>query len=160
DVDVALGHQQRHLAVEERQQQRADVLAVHVGVGEDDDALVAELLQRLLDLLGVEVHADVDADGGDEAGDLLVLEQVLDTGLLDVQRLASQRQDGLILAGTALLGAAAGAVALDEEQLAAVAVLVGAVHELAGQAAAGEQALAFLERLAERRLLLAGLGLE
>ena len=31
-----------HLAVEERQQQRADVLAVHVGVGQDDDLAVAQ----------------------------------------------------------------------------------------------------------------------
>jgi hypothetical protein len=43
DVDVAALHQLGHLAVEEGQQQRADVRAVHVGVGHDDDAVVAQL---------------------------------------------------------------------------------------------------------------------
>ena len=43
DVDVAALHQLGHLAVEEGQQQRADVGAVDVGVGHDDDAVVAQL---------------------------------------------------------------------------------------------------------------------
>ena len=50
DVDVAALDQLGHLAVEERQQQRADVRAVDVGVGHDDDAVVAQLV-------GVEVLA-------------------------------------------------------------------------------------------------------
>ena len=41
NVNVAPLHQLRHLAVEKRQQQRADVRAVHVGVCHDDDAVVA-----------------------------------------------------------------------------------------------------------------------
>ena len=44
DVDVALLEQHRHLAVEEREQQRADVRAVDVRVRHDDDAVVAQLL--------------------------------------------------------------------------------------------------------------------
>ena len=43
DVEVAALDELRHLAVEERQQQRADVRAVDVGVGHDDDAVVAQL---------------------------------------------------------------------------------------------------------------------
>ena len=43
DVDVALLHELRHLPVEEGEQQGADVRAVHVGVGHDDDAAVAQL---------------------------------------------------------------------------------------------------------------------
>ena len=50
DVDVAALHQHRHLPVEEGQQQGADVRAVHVGVGHDDDAVVAQLV-------GVEVFS-------------------------------------------------------------------------------------------------------
>jgi hypothetical protein len=45
DVDVAALDQLRHLPVEERQQQRADVRAVDVGVGHDDDAVVAQLVE-------------------------------------------------------------------------------------------------------------------
>jgi hypothetical protein len=43
DIDVALAHEVGHLPVEEGEQQSADVRAVHVGVGHDDDAAVAEL---------------------------------------------------------------------------------------------------------------------
>ena len=43
DVDVAALDQLRHVAEEEREQQRADVRAVHVGVGHQDDLAVAQL---------------------------------------------------------------------------------------------------------------------
>ena len=72
----------------------------------------------------------------DQAADLLVVEQVLQAGLLDVERLAAQRQDRLVHAVAAALGRAAGRVALDQEQLRFVAVAAGAVDQLAGQAAA------------------------
>ena len=45
DVDVALLDQGLHVAVEEGHEERPDVGAVHVGVGHDDDLVVAELLQ-------------------------------------------------------------------------------------------------------------------
>jgi hypothetical protein len=44
DVEIALLDELRHLPIEERQQQRADVRAVHVGVGHDDDLVVAQLV--------------------------------------------------------------------------------------------------------------------
>ncbi len=50
DVDVAALDQLGHLAVEERQQQRADMRAVDVGIRHDDDAVIAQLV-------GVEVIA-------------------------------------------------------------------------------------------------------
>ena len=43
DVDAVLLDEFGHLAEEESQQQRADVAAVDVGVGHDDDLLVAQL---------------------------------------------------------------------------------------------------------------------
>ena len=45
DVDVAALDQLLHLAVEEREDQRADVRAVDVGVGHHDHAVVAQLLE-------------------------------------------------------------------------------------------------------------------
>ena len=45
NVDVAVLDQQRHLPIEQRQQQRADVRAVDVGVGHDDDAVIAQLVE-------------------------------------------------------------------------------------------------------------------
>ena len=63
-------------------------------------------------------------------------------GLLGVDELAAQRQDGLEAAVAALLGGAAGGVALDDVELGERGIALGAVGELAGQAAAGERALA------------------
>jgi len=64
DVDVAALDDAFHLPVEEGEEERADVGAVHIGVGHDDDAVVAGLG-------GVEgglvlARADASADGGDE----------------------------------------------------------------------------------------------
>ena len=69
-------------------------------------------------------------------------ERLVEAGLLHVQDLAPQGQDGLERAVAALLGRAAGGVALDEVQLARSGVALLAVGELAGQAGAVERALA------------------
>ena len=64
----------------------------------------------------------------------LVLALLLGRGRGDVEDLATQRQDSLRLAQPRLLGRAAGAVALDQEQLRALARRRRAVRQLAGQA--------------------------
>jgi hypothetical protein len=84
-------------------------------------------------------------------------EHLHEVGLLDVQQLAAQREDRLHVAVAALLGRAAGRVALDEEDLGVLVALAAAVGELAGQARALQAVLAAgqLARLARG---LAGLG--
>ncbi len=78
--------------------------------------------------------ADAGAEGGDHGPDLLVLEDLVEAGLLDVEDLAPERQDGLEAAVAALLGRAAGRVALDDEDLGQWPGRVLAVGELAGEA--------------------------
>src|SRR5215216_2910104 len=124
DVDEARVDQLGHLAVEEGEHQRADVGAVHVGVGHDDDLVIA----RLRD---VELLADPGADRRDQRLDLLVRQHLVDAVLLDVDDLAAQRQDRLGVAVAALLGRAAGRVALDDEDLRERGVADRAVGELA-----------------------------
>ncbi len=110
DIEVAALDQLRHLPVEEGQQQGADVGAVDVGVGHDDDLVVAHLV-------GVEVvAADAGAQRRDQGADLLGAQHLVEAGALDVQDLAAQRQHGLVLAVAGLLGRAAGGVALDDEE--------------------------------------------
>ena len=65
DIEVAALDQLRHLAEEEGQQQRADMGAVDVGVGHDDDLVVAQLVDVEL------VLADAGAQRGDQRADLL-----------------------------------------------------------------------------------------
>ena len=57
--------QRPHEAEQQRQQQGADVLAVDVGVRHQDDLVIAQLVD-------VEVLADAGAEGGDQRLDLLV----------------------------------------------------------------------------------------
>ena len=67
-------------------------------------------------------------------------------------------QDRLVEPVAAPFGGPAGRVALDEEQLARILVVGGAVHQLAGQAAAGEDPLAVPDQVAGLAGRLAGLG--
>ena len=100
--------------------------AVDVGVGHDDDPVVAQLRE-------VEALADAGAEGDDQRPDVLAREDLVEAGLLDVEELAAQRQDRLEAPVAALLGRAAGRVALDEVELAAGRVALLAVGELARQ---------------------------
>ena len=128
--------QLRHLPVEEREQQRADVAAVHVGVRHQDDAVVARLLRVVV------LAADPRAQRGDQRHDLRAREHLLEARLLDVQDLAAQREDGLVAPVAALLGRAACGVTLDDVELALARVPALAVGELARQRAAVQHALA------------------
>ena len=49
EVKMAVVDQLPHLAEEKRHQERSDVRAVHVGVGHDDDALIAQLVVVVID---------------------------------------------------------------------------------------------------------------
>src|SRR5690606_21469737 len=154
DVDVALLDQAAHLPVEEREQQRADVRAVDVGVGHDDDLVVAGLVDVEAALaLGV---ADAGAEGGDERADFLVGEYLVEAGLLDVDDFTAEREDRLVAAIAALLGGTAGGITLDDVEFAQRGIAFGAVGQLAGKAAAGERALA--DRLARLACGLARAG--
>src|SRR2546422_883215 len=145
DVDVAGVDQLLHFLIEEGEEQRPDVRAVHVGVGHDDDLVIP----RVLDL---EVLAHAGADGGDHGPDLLVGEDLVDPGFLYVEDLAAQWQDGLELAHARHLGRSTRRIALDQEHLAQIRVVEGAVGELAGQQTPVQPALLAhqLARLAGR----------
>ncbi len=110
EEQVAPAHQVGHFLEEEGHQQRGDMRAVDVGVGHDDDAVVAQVLR-------VAVLARAAAERERQVGDFAVGADLVGGGAGDVEDLAADRQDRLGLAVARLLGAAAGAVALDDEQL-------------------------------------------
>src|SRR5437588_772774 len=116
-----------------------------VGVRHDDDLVIARLI-------GLELFLDPGADGRDDRPDLLVREHFVDARLLDVDDLAAQRQDGLEVAPPALLGRAAGRVALDEIELAERRIGERTIGELARQVADIERRLSSREvaRLSSR----------
>ena len=135
DVDIAVLNELRHLAVEEGEQQRADMRAVHVGVGHDDDLMVARLFEVEV------VEADAGSDGGDHGADFVVGEHFVEPRLLDIDHFSLHGKNGLVLALAPLLGGAARGVALHNEEFGASRVAAGAVGQLAGQTAAFERAL-------------------
>src|SRR3546814_1420165 len=116
--------------------QGADVGAVDVGVGHDDDAVVAQLVRVVL------VAADAGAQRGDQGADLVGRQHPVEARALDVEDFPPQRQHGLVLAVAALLGRAACGVTLDDEQFAERRVLLLAVGELAWEPRDVERALA------------------
>ena len=119
DEDVAALDQLLHVAEEECQQQRADVAAVDVGVGHDDDLAVA-------DLRGIKiVFGDAGAERRDDGADFLVAQHLVVAGLFDVQNFTLQAGGWPGTAVAALLGGAAGGFALDQEQLAALGIRSG-----------------------------------
>ena len=132
--------------IEEGQHQRADMGAVDVGVRHDDDLVIAQLV-------GVElVAADARAERGDQRADLFGRQHLVETRALDIQDLAAQRQHRLVFAIAALLGGAAGGVALDDEEFGLGRIALLAIGKLAGQVGDIERALAARQfaRLARR----------
>ena len=103
DVEVIAVDQALHPAEEKGEQQGADVGAVHVGVGHDDDLVVAHLGR-------VELVALSGAQRRDDRADFLVADDLV--RLLEhpfhVEDLALEGQDGLEPAVSPHLGGAAG----------------------------------------------------
>ena len=155
DINVAALHQLRHLTEKERQQQRADVTAVHVSISHDDDFVVAELFE-IEAALHLAVATDAGADGGDHRLNFLVREDLLQPSLLGIDELSTQRQNGLVVTIAAHFGGATGGVTLDNKELSFRRIALGAVGKLTGQATAAHGVLA--DGLAGTSGGLAGLG--
>src|SRR4028118_2378668 len=88
------------------------------------------------------VRADAGAEGDDHGLDLVRGEHLVEAGLLDVEDLPLEREDGLEAPVAPLLGRAARGISLDQEQLRQLRIALGAVGELAGQVHAVEGTLA------------------
>src|SRR5437879_1964865 len=78
-----------HLPIKERQDQRADVRTVDIGVGHDDRLVIAQLGDIEV------VYPDACAEGGDHQADFFGGEHLVQTRLLHVQDLALDRNDRL-----------------------------------------------------------------
>src|SRR5690606_27989669 len=101
----------RHLPEEEREQKRANVGTVHIRVRHDDHLVVARLLQ-------VELITDSGTDSGNDRADFLIGEHLVNSRLLHVDDLSTQRKDCLEVPAAPLLCRTACRVALYEVELA------------------------------------------
>src|SRR5512139_561687 len=128
-------HELRHLPIEKREQQRANVSTIHIRIGHDDDAVIAELRYIVL------ILAYAGAQGLNKRHDFLRRDELVEPRLFDIQNLSLQRQDRLKLAVAALLCRAAGRVALHDIELALGRILFLAIREFCGQSERIENAL-------------------
>ena len=124
--------------------------SVDVGIGHDEDFMVAQLFV-------VEVVADAAAEGEDDVADRLAAEYLFEAGLFDVEYLAAQRQDRLEFAVAPLFGAAPRGISLNDVYFAVGGVAVRAVRQLPGKGEAAHYRLAAHELLGFFRRL-AGLA--
>ncbi len=88
DIDISRLDDLPHEAIEEGQQQGADMSAVHVSIGHDDDFMIASLRD-------VKILPDSRAKSRDDRTDLRIREDAVESGFLHVQNLPPQRQDRL-----------------------------------------------------------------
>ena len=89
-----------HVTEEESEQNGADVRAVLIGIGEDDDFVVFEVGE-------VEILVDGCAERGNQRAELLVAQHLIQPLLFGIEGLAAQGENRLIAAVAPLLGAAA-----------------------------------------------------
>ena len=123
---MAVLDQRAHEAEEECQQQGADMAAVHIGIGHQDNFAVTQLCE-------VKIITEARAERGNHRSQLVVAVNTVETRFFDVQHLAPQRQDRLMTAVTAFLGGAACGITLDDVDFGVGRVLFNAVRQLARQ---------------------------
>src|SRR6266571_6157557 len=134
DVDEPAIEERPHVSEEQREQQRRDVLAVDVRIGHRDDLVVPDLCE-------IELFADARPDRGDQRPNLLVLQHLIESRLLDVQDLPAKREDGLELAATARLRRTAGGWPFHDEKLRLRRVALLAVREFSREVETFQEAL-------------------
>ena len=109
--------------------------AVHIGIGHDDDLVIPEPVQ-------IELIPDARAQGRDDGLELVVAVDLVCPGLLHVQHLAPQGENGLEPGIPPLGGGAACGVSLDDIELRQLRIVLIAVPQLIRHGGAAESRLA------------------
>src|SRR5439155_6150976 len=114
DINVVALDQVLHVTEEESEQQRANMAAVHVGVGHQNDFSVAQLGR-------IEVFLrNAGTERGNHGANFFVRQHLVVARFFDVEDFSLQRKNRLKTAITALFRGAAGGLAFDKEQFAAL----------------------------------------
>ncbi len=96
DIEMAVGDKWLHVAIEESQQQRANMRSVNVGVAHNDDATVAQFGD-------IEVFVDARTNSRDDILDLIVFQDFVQSHALHIKDFTAQRQDSLEVTVASLL---------------------------------------------------------
>ena len=110
DINPALSQQRGREAVEHGENECADLKAVHIGIGADDDFAVAQCVQvkggKLLVALGLCLHPA--AHHAQQVDNDVVFEDFVKVAFEAVENFPAHRDDGLKLGVPALLAGAQG----------------------------------------------------
>ena len=109
--------------------------AVNIGIGHDDDAMVAGCI-------AVVIFADVRANCRNEARNGVARKRTVQASAFDVQNLTAQGQNRLVFAVARLLGRTACGIALDDEDFRQRGIFARAVGKLTRHAERIEHTLA------------------
>src|SRR5262249_3061686 len=109
DIDMTLANEIGHVSEEERQEKCRDMIAVGVGVHQQDDFAVAQSGQ-------IELLARPGSDRGHEVGQLNIGKHLIERNALSVENLAAKRENSLRLVVSALFGRTAGRIALYDKE--------------------------------------------
>ena len=134
DVQVTFLYDAGHETIEKGHDKRVDVRTIDVGVGHDDNLIVAQLVDVGL-LIVFAFNAETHANALYDVHYRLGLEHLMPLHLLYIQYLSFQRKYGLRVAVAPLLGRTTCRVALHEEYFRRFGVFVRAVGQLTGQSA-------------------------
>ena len=93
----------RHEAVEKRHDKGVDVRAIDVGIGHDDDLVVAQLVDVSF-LVVLAIDAETHSDALDDVHHRLRFEHLVPHHFLYIENLSAQRKNGLGVAVASLLG--------------------------------------------------------
>src|SRR5690554_3021070 len=116
NIDITIFDERTHVSKKEGENQRIDMTAIHVGVSHQYNLVVSQFFD--VQLLGVILRSNANAQCSVDVLDLLALQHLVWHRFLHVENLSAKGKDRLEHAVTALLGGTTGRVTLHEEQLA------------------------------------------
>ena len=125
-VDVPFLDERLHEAEEKREKQRADMRAVDIGIGHDDNFSVAKLRE-------IKIFADAAAERRHDGLELFVAVNLVEPRLFHVQHLAPERENRLVASVAAAFRGTAGGVAFDDVNFRFLRVAALAVRQFAGK---------------------------
>ena len=137
---MALAHQRREVAHEQRTDQRRNMQTIGIRIRKDTDLAIAQLAQVIGTWLNAEGHGDV--------MNFCRAQHLTGIDLPGIHDLAAQWHDRLEFAAARLLGGTTGGIPFHQEQFRLRRIIAGTVGQLAGQCRAGGDFLAhhFLRR--------------
>ncbi|MBT9161453.1 MAG: hypothetical protein DDT26_02759 [Dehalococcoidia bacterium] len=111
---MAIGDELWHIAEEEGKQQGTNMRAINIGIGHDDDAVIAKLGKIELRTI---TGSDTCPQSNDEGTDFIVRHHLLRANLLHIEDLSLEWQYGLEASISSLLGRTTGRISLDNIKL-------------------------------------------